>query len=953
MNRKIVKLSCLALTLMIALNSIMVLKGAFAQARQKILVDPAENIFSTDTTSVGTSFTVGIKAADWVAPGVFAWQFIFQYDPTMLEAVAAEVPDGHWLTPTIKPSNVFIVDSGTIDVEKGTVSFSVALLAPELGKTGGGTLATVTLKITAAPQLGKSLTCSLGLKDIIMVNPEAVEIPPADYDVVPAVFTYASPPPPKPFLSASSFSWDNTGADAAGRLFNITVSINGLSADWHVVGIQFFLSFNKALIDTKAEWVSEGSFARQFGPPDEPTFFVAIVEQDLIVGQLQLPPYPGPIGWMNGSGTIATIQFDAVYRPPPEGECDLVLSSILLVDADTNPVEYGTPQNGRYVITVAPPPWLSVTPKTVDVAKKGDSFDLNVAINELDKGFRMVGAEFQVHYNTTVLETTSENIKEGEFMKDFATRAGTTTFFQAYVEEDHGLIGIIILPLPNGSWPLEVFPEGSGVLATLKFKAIYQLDNEDVLTQLVVSDVLLANIDAKEIPVNLAKTAEEGKCKCTIKKAIVVPPGPPQHPDYPYSIDLYTQYGSPYGGQGYNRPSDAFPPQAEILMKAEATYFGDAVVGKPVVYTINGPSGVQYSAVVATNGEGIAELRYIVPWAKESFGLWTAQASWQIGSKVISDTLKFRVGFLVNVQSVLLTPNEGYFMDPRYGEEYPIYYKGGTYDLSVSLLGITMQSPVNCMSALMGATSDAWVAVAIFDELGQPVAYNALHAFTLTGPAIAYDEQFVLEQKVRNYAIGSISVTIGPNAFSGRASVQANVLTAAVGGVTYCEPNAHYIWIWSKSRTTGPGVETGVGWLEVAKKSAKYNDVVSVPVIIHDVDPAAHVVGIQFKLKFDTSLLQAIEAIEGDFVKQFGDTFFTYHIENGILVGELQLPPYPGENGWMTGTGTVCTINFRVLYRAPPPTGSVLTLTDAFLVDADAKAIRFTRLEHGYCAIVG
>jgi hypothetical protein len=666
---------------------------------------------------------------------------------------------------------------------------------------------------------------------------------------------------------------------------------------------------------------------------------------------------------MNGTGVIATIQFNATAR---EGESDLTLSDIQLVDADTNLVEYGTPSNGHYTMSVAPPPWLSVDPKTVELANLGDTFDLNVAINELAKDFKMVGAEFQVHYNTTVLGTTDGDIAEGEFMKDFATRAGTSTFFQAYVEDDYGLIGIIILPLPNGTWPLDVFPEGSGVLATLKFKAIYQLENDDVITELMVSDVLLANVDAKEIPVDLAKTAAEGKCKCTILKAIVPPVGPPQHPDYPYSIDLYTQYDLPYGGQGYNQPSDAFPPQAEILMNALATYFGDVVAGKPVVFTIHGPGGVQYSAVVPTNGEGVATLRYIVPWAIESFGLWQAQASWQIGAKVITDTLHFRVGFLVSVDSVSLTPNEGIFMDPRYGEEYPVYYKGSTYDLTVLLTGITMQSPAACMAAMMGATADAWVAVAIFDELGQPVAYNALHASILAGAAIPYDPQFVLQQKVQHYTVPSISVTIGPNAFSGRASVQANVLTAAVGGVTYCGPKVHYIWIWSKNRTTGPGADSRVGWLEVGEKSGKYLDVVEVPVIVHDIDPAAHIVAIQFRVTFDTSLVELADLnkdgkidendiIERDFVKQFGTTFFAVQvdIQNGLIVGELQLPPYPGEKGWMTGSGTMCSLFFKVLYKAPPPTGAVLTLSDAFLVNSDAKPIGFTRLDNGYVSIVG
>jgi hypothetical protein len=55
----------------------------------------------------------------------------------------------------------------------------------------------------------------------------------------------------------------------------------------------------------------------------------------------------------------------------------------------------------------------------------------------------------------------------------------------------------------------------------------------------------------------------------------------------------------------------------------------------------------------------------------------------------------------------------------------------------------------------------------------------------------------------------------------------------------------------------------------------------------------------------------------------------------------------------MTGSGTMCSLFFKVLYKAPPPTGAVLTLSDAFLVNGFAEPIEFTRLDNGYISIVG
>jgi hypothetical protein len=970
MKRNIVKLSCLTLTLIIALNSIMIL-SAFAQARPRIYVDPALNEFSTDTTSVGATFTVAVKAADWVDPSVFSYQFTFQYDPTMLEATAAEIPDGHWLTPTIKPANLFVVDSGTIDTALGTVSFSATLLSPELGKTGGGTIATITLKILAFG------TCELGFKEFIMVNPDAAEIVPkppdpnAVYDVGPATFKFQ---PPAPFLSVSSFSWDNAMADGAERLFNVSVSINSLSADLHVVGIQFYLIFNESILDTKAEWALEGPFARQFGPPGEPTFFVAYVEPDrgVIVGDLQLPPYPGPIGWMNGTGLIATIQFNATSREAPIG-CDLTLDQILLVDADMNEVEYGTPTNGRYDLTAGAPPWLSVDPKEVKLENEGDTFDLNVQIHDLVKEFRMVGVEFQVHYNTTVLETTAEDITEGEFMKGFATRAGTDTFFQAYVEDDYGLIGIIILPLPDGTWPLEVFPEGEGVLATLTFTAIYQLDNNDVVTELVLSDVLLANTEAKEIPVDLEKTAAEGTCVCTILKKVV--PTPPAGPDR--MIDLFTQYPNPYAGRGQNNASDAFGPQGQVEMYAYVTYRGEPVPNKPVAYQIRGPGGYEVIETKFSGSNGLSVLKFSIPASTDYFGVWNITGSVDIAGQVVSDLLFFRVGWLIEAVDITIEPDERL---PAI-TSLQVLYKGKLYNLTSTLKVITMQSPNQCVQLTAGGvqlTPKILLAYSGLDELKQPLftQYMPLAIDPILGDVAAQDEDeqrsaFVLNADGRSadYRIPEdgwlvpteeTSIRIPTSAFSGVATIYANVFTDFpwYQGVPYSDPSEGTKEVYIKSSiepeiSLAPRISSSQ--LSVTGNQGSILDLrngtaANIDINIKDVMSDEKIVAIQFQLTFDPNLVEVVDVIQRDFVKQFaadpddGTFFVSWNITAGVLVGILQLPPYPGPIGWMEGSGRLATITLR-------STGEIgscfLSLTQAFVVNSEAVPYDFETLQHG------
>jgi len=173
----------------------------------KIYVDPELNEFSTITTSVGDEFTISVMAADWSEPGVFSYQFKLSYNNTMLEAVAAVIPDGHWFTPTSGvPPGIFIVDPGTINHEEGFVSFGVTLLAPETGKTGSGTIVTITLRITTAPATGQNISSSLELKELILADPEANQIPSEQYEVINGTYLFSSIAAPNTPPVASNLS---------------------------------------------------------------------------------------------------------------------------------------------------------------------------------------------------------------------------------------------------------------------------------------------------------------------------------------------------------------------------------------------------------------------------------------------------------------------------------------------------------------------------------------------------------------------------------------------------------------------------------------------------------------------------------------------------------------------------------------------------------------------------
>ena len=126
-----------------------------------VYVDPVQNPVAVDD-----SFEVNIFIANMSSPGLFSYQLRLSYDCTLLEAVDAFIPEGHFLTP-MSPAKIFIVENGKIDNSLGKVSFALTLLNPEQGRTGDGVLATVKFKAIADGNV------TLRLEDVKLVGPDA------------------------------------------------------------------------------------------------------------------------------------------------------------------------------------------------------------------------------------------------------------------------------------------------------------------------------------------------------------------------------------------------------------------------------------------------------------------------------------------------------------------------------------------------------------------------------------------------------------------------------------------------------------------------------------------------------------------------------------------------------------------------------------------------------------
>jgi PKD repeat protein len=269
-----------------------------------------------------------------------------------------------------------------------------------------------------------------------------------------------------------------------GQEFNVTVKIRDVEIAHRAVGVQFRILYDMDLIE--ALNVYEGPFLQQFpnAPAGPPTFFTFFIEDDPVYGPnvlIGILLLPNGTGFWNdfpfGSGTLATVTFKVLHRPiePTTIISNLALADTLIVDDALGDVVHTTSDAVYEALSISIPT-LKIEPSTYDAYLIGETFEVNVTINDLDIDSRLVGVSFRVKYDSEVLQALT--VVNGSFMQQFPNApAPPYTYFISYIEDDpvvgwNVLVGILLLPNGTGFWTN--FPFGSGTLATITFKGISQ-----------------------------------------------------------------------------------------------------------------------------------------------------------------------------------------------------------------------------------------------------------------------------------------------------------------------------------------------------------------------------------------------------------------------------------------------------------------------------------------------
>jgi len=300
-------------------------------------------------------------------------------------------------------------------------------------------------------------------------------------------------------------------ATKLGEIFNVSVNIQNVYASERLIGFQFRIQYNKTLL--KAIEAYEGPFLSQFPNRPEPpyTYFIKYIEDDpfygpnVLIGIILLPDDTGHwTNFPNGSGTLATVTFQTIYRPvepSPPLTCGLNLTDTMIIDDSINEISHRT-ESAIYSIQPLRPPKITVSNYTATLL--GEIFNVSINVRDLDSDWRVVIVQFRLQYNPMLLDAIEAY--EGPFLSQFPNRPEPPyTYFIKYIEDDpfygpNVLIGIILLPDDTGHWTN--FPNGSGTLATVTFKAKTQPSGgqKPVIQCLKLNDTMLINDTIGEVP---------------------------------------------------------------------------------------------------------------------------------------------------------------------------------------------------------------------------------------------------------------------------------------------------------------------------------------------------------------------------------------------------------------------------------------------------------------------
>jgi len=599
--------------------------------------------------------------------------------------------------------------AATYSVVDGTIEFFVETSQVLYGDVN---IANITFEILYQGLYPDVDECPLNFTDILLKDHEII-IP--TLDPIPGMIRIIGfIALPMPYLEVVPGETVLGPEPSLGEEFTVDIVMKNLYEEWNLVGYDVRVAYDDTLLEVVE--VTEGPFLT------ETTSWGYAVLESVTVPAAAPPLYMGNVSLLLKvvAGRLGTYKFQLFV---PADLVVIINGTLTTSFAVTGPTtEWRLIEVRNYQDYPITGDWrIECTPTTWDVELYGT---------------------FNVEDPTTIqLLPWFRNVAEPPYSWFFSN------VYPDGIFGPHVAIGGMVAT-DTGEW--YIFPEGEGVLATIRFRAIKQIYEAALTCNLTLFDIAMVDKNGKDIPYEQ-----------------------PVHGLYtmlPFElpgrrIDLYTQYPEPYGGQGPNNPSDMFTPQQEVVLYAYVDYNYWPIQNKLVSYEIIDPYNVTWSKMSAyTDENGVAEARFRMPWPCEDpeslFGVWTVIAVADIAEVRVNDTLQFHYDYLVHIVKVSTDKLE--------------YAHGETVTITVDLTSHAMQ------------THTVVVTVEIRDELGFTVGY-ASGTVTIGGASFCTPNDYSV----------TLTVEIPKEAVAGLATVIANCFDKEPmeGGVALCPEATTEIFI--------------------------------------------------------------------------------------------------------------------------------------------------------------
>jgi len=645
-------------------------------------IEPQTINLTTATADIGYKFNVTVWGKSNVETK--GWQFWLRWKGNLLNTTSSRV--WYYKTSPTQPTSDFMAGAGSVNPLTPAVKYlydgvysRVEFGEPWTGgsyasaKPNGAGMAIIEFTVIAVPEKGIiPLETELGISwtsgdKTWIFGSDGTKYGTA-YD---ASYSFSWAPPPSPGLMVSPTTrFFDRYAIRNGTTFTETVKLTGLSAAWYLTNVSFTLTFNPdelELID-----ISKNNAA----------WDVALNVDNSTAGQVVT--YAETSQTLSGDVDIITLTFmiiDQEIFPTVENHVlgltdlsafDHIMSITLIPTPATITVE------GYLAVAM---PWMEVKPKETIMGSdhgecvKGQMFQVEVTINRLHFAWRLVGLEFRLSYDDTLLKVVS--VEEGPYLGQWAPYG---TWFKSFIEPDtygpHVLVGTMIYPNGTGKWnpPFPGDEEGganeNGTIAIITFQVIHQTVKypPGIIDTCGLNLFRIRMVDntASLIPVDTDRVVN-GTYKCWSGSQLG------------RFIDVYggadnAGYGSipfpaPYGGQGLNKPMDLVIPQSEVTLFADVLYNYWPVQSKDVNFEVEGPYDhvngqyipkqnkfVLLKETARTNEDGVATISFAMPWycvnPESLLGVWKVTATVNIRDQVVTDTLYFYYDYMVHIWKV-------------------------------------------------------------------------------------------------------------------------------------------------------------------------------------------------------------------------------------------------------------------------------------------------------------